>query len=75
VLTERKRAELQREVERERLAREVTAELQSLLARYRGPLLEASTDLEQRLWHLATMTGEWYSAPAQLALEEITYTL
>eukprot|EP00775_Hariotina_reticulata_P003020 gene3019-3301_t len=28
------------------------------IVRYRGPLLESSVDLEQRIWHLATMTGE-----------------
>lgn len=33
-------------------------ELAGIISRYRGPLLESSVDLEQRLWHLATMTGE-----------------
>ena len=43
------------------------AELQSLLARYRGPLLESVIDLEQRLWHLACFPEEWGARPAQLA--------
>jgi hypothetical protein len=33
------------------------AELQSLIARYRGPLLESSIDFEQRLYHLIMLTG------------------
>ena len=47
LLTERKRAELQRELERERTVAAAQMELQSLLARYRGPLLESAIDLEQ----------------------------
>jgi len=47
LLTERKRADLQRELERERTVAAAQTELQSLLARYRGPLLESAIDLEQ----------------------------
>ncbi len=46
LLTERKRADLQRELERERTVAAAQTELQSLLARYRGPLLESAIDLE-----------------------------
>lgn len=45
------------QLERERLAAQQAAELESIIARYRGPLLEASIDLEQRIYHLLTMTG------------------
>jgi hypothetical protein len=46
------------QLDREKQAEAVLQELASIIARYRGPLLESSVDLEQRLWHLATMTGE-----------------
>jgi len=75
LLTENKRVELQKEVEREKQYRQQTLELQSIIARYRGPLLESSIDLEQRLYHLATMTGEWYQTVEQPCYEEITYTM
>ncbi|KAF8071343.1 hypothetical protein HT031_001427 [Scenedesmus sp. PABB004] len=75
VLTESKRVELQKELDREKQAEAVLAELASIISRYRGPLLESSVDLEQRLWHLATMTGEWYKAADVLCGEEIAYTL
>ncbi len=42
---------------RERLVIEQNSELRSIVARYRGPLLEATVDLEQRLYHLITGTG------------------
>ena len=42
---------------RERLLVEQNSELRSIVARYRGPLLEATVDLEQRLYHLITGTG------------------
>ena len=63
------------QVEREKQYRQQTLELQSIIARYRGPLLESSIDLEQRLYHLATMTGEWYQTVEQPCYEEITYTM
>lgn len=62
-------------MEREQRYRQQTAELQGIIARYRGPLLESSIDLEQRLYHLATMTGEWYQIPNEPCYEEITYTM
>lgn len=34
-------------------------EMASIVARYRGPLLESCVDLEQRFWHALTRTGEW----------------
>lgn len=72
LLTERKRAELQLELERERAAAAAAAELQSLLARYRGPLLESAVDLEQRLWHLACFPEEWELAPCAVAACDVT---
>ncbi|GFH07641.1 uncharacterized protein HaLaN_02471, partial [Haematococcus lacustris] len=44
---------------REKAVIEMQAELRSVVARYRGPLLEAAVDLEQRIYHLVTTTGEW----------------
>ena len=67
LLTERKRADLQLEVERERAMAAAAAELQSLLAKYRGPLLESAIDLEQRLWHLACFPQEWALSPRAAA--------
>jgi hypothetical protein len=67
LLTERKRADLQLEVERERALAAAAAELQSLLAKYRGPLLESAIDLEQRLWHLACFPQEWALSPRAVA--------
>lgn len=46
------------QLDREKQAEALLSELASVISRYRGPLLESSVDLEQRLWHLATMTGE-----------------
>lgn len=46
------------QLDREKQAEALMTELASIISRYRGPLLESSVDLEQRLWHLATMTGE-----------------
>jgi hypothetical protein len=48
---EKKKAELAMELERERRRDSQLRELQSVIARYRGPLLESAVDLEQRLWH------------------------
>ncbi|EFN53050.1 expressed protein [Chlorella variabilis] len=56
VVTEKKRAELQLELERGKLSLAQLAEIRGVTARYRGPLLESAIDLEQRLWHLIT---EW----------------
>jgi hypothetical protein len=49
---ENKKAELAMELERERQRDSQLKELQSVIARYRGPLLESAIDLEQRLWHV-----------------------
>ena len=40
------------QLEQERLFQEQQRELRGMLARYRGPLLEATIDLEQRVYHL-----------------------
>lgn len=42
------------QLERNKQRQRQQAEVQSVIARYRGPLLESAIDLEQRLWHLAT---------------------
>jgi hypothetical protein len=73
--TEQRRASLQAQLEEERNLRAQQAELQSIIGRYRGPLLESSVDLENRLWHMATKSGEWSSDPSALCFEEVTYTL
>lgn len=73
--TEQRRASLQAQLEDERSLRAQQAELQSIIGRYRGPLLESSVDLEQRLWHMATATGEWSGDPSAVCFEEVTYTL
>ena len=49
---EKKKAELAMDLERERQRDAQLKELQSVIARYRGPLLESAIDLEQRLWHV-----------------------
>lgn len=54
VQLEQKRAELALELERDKLFQQQLRELQGVIARYRGPLLESAIDLEQRLWHLVT---------------------
>ncbi len=50
------------QVEQQRNFAKAQQELQSLTARYRGPLLEAVVDLENRLWHLANATSEWQTS-------------
>ncbi|PRW20927.1 hypothetical protein C2E21_8600 [Chlorella sorokiniana] len=52
VETEKKRAELQLELEREKAQQTQLAEIRRVIERYRGPLLESAIDLEQPLWHL-----------------------
>ncbi|GIL89125.1 hypothetical protein Vretifemale_17004 [Volvox reticuliferus] len=74
LLTEKRRADLAREVERERQAMAAQDEERSVVARYRGPLLEATVDLEARLYHIATLTGEWRSGDV-VCEEEVVYTL
>lgn len=54
VQLEQKRAELAIEMEREKNFQQQLRELQGVIARYRGPLLESAIDLEQRLWHLVS---------------------
>ena len=54
VQLEHKRAELAIEMEREKNFQQQLRELQGVIARYRGPLLESAIDLEQRLWHLVS---------------------
>ncbi|WPT11712.1 hypothetical protein PSENEW3n2_00005212 [Picochlorum sp. SENEW3] len=51
---ESKKAELAIELEREKQFQQQLRELQGVIARYRGPLLESAIDLEQRLWHLVS---------------------
>lgn len=75
LLQEKKRVELQRELELERTLQAEQTELQGMIARYRGPLLESAIDLEQRLYHLITMTGEWYHAPEHIDYEDVGYTI
>ena len=53
------------QVERQKSFASAQQELQSLTARYRGPLLEACVDLENRLWHLANATSEWKNAEGE----------
>ena len=53
------------QVETQRNFAKAQQELQSLTARYRGPLLEAVVDLENRLWHLANATSEWQTAAGE----------
>lgn len=50
-------------------------ELRSVLARYRGPLLEATIDLEQRLYHLLVVTGPSRAPLSPECEEESVYTL
>ena len=54
------------QVEQQRNFAKAQQELQSLTARYRGPLLEAVVDLENRLWHLANATSEWQNSEGKL---------
>eukprot|EP00887_Chlorella_sp_A99_P002227 scaffold21.g2227.t1 len=60
VLTEKKRAELQLELERDRVFQQQLHEIQSVIARYRGPLLESeecSEDIHYVLFTLAQFLG------------------
>lgn len=52
-ILEKQRAQLTLELERDKALQQQITELQGVIARYRGPLLESAIDLEQRLWHLA----------------------
>ena len=64
-------------MEQQRNFAKAQQELQSLTARYRGPLLEAVVDLENRLWHLANATSEWQTATGALsnAARQLTQTV
>ncbi|KXZ55276.1 hypothetical protein GPECTOR_3g413 [Gonium pectorale] len=74
LLTERKRAEIAKQVERERQAAMQMKEMRSLVARYRGPLLEAAVDLESRL--VAVATGRSTRGGGRgVVEEEVLYTL
>ena len=53
------------QIEQQRNFAKAQQELQSLTARYRGPLLEAVVDLENRLWHLANATSEWQTSEGE----------
>ncbi|DBA74793.1 hypothetical protein WJX79_006711 [Trebouxia sp. C0005] len=75
LVTEKKRADLQLEVEQQRNFAKAQQELQSLTARYRGPLLEAVVDLENRMWHLANATSEWQTSEGIVSEQEVMYTL
>lgn len=71
---EQKRAELALGLERDKLFQQQLRELQGVIARYRGPLLESAIDLEQRLWHL--VTDQCFDQRASDDLnEEIRYLL
>ncbi|GBG00385.1 hypothetical protein Rsub_13137 [Raphidocelis subcapitata] len=74
-LAEEKKAKLEKELEKERRMRLEMNQVASTVGRYRGPLLEASVDLEQRFWHALTRTGEWTPGADALCFEEVTYTL
>ncbi|KAG2493115.1 hypothetical protein HYH03_008778 [Edaphochlamys debaryana] len=74
LLTERKRADLAKQVERDRQAALQVKEMRSLVARYRGPLLEAAVDLENRLVTVAT--GRTARGGGRgVVEEEVLYTL
>ncbi|GFR39648.1 hypothetical protein Agub_g114 [Astrephomene gubernaculifera] len=74
LLTERKRADLAKQMERERQAAQQLCEMRSLVARYRGPLLEAAVDLESRL--VAVATGRTARGGGRgVVEEEVVYTL
>ena len=61
------------QVERERQVLEGQTELKSVLARYRGPLLEAAIDLEQRIYHLLVQADG--SGSIINPEEEVVYSL
>ena len=61
------------QVERERQVLEGQTELKSVLARYRGPLLEATIDLEQRIYHLLVQADG--SGSIINPEEEVVYSL
>ncbi|KAF5835793.1 hypothetical protein DUNSADRAFT_6882 [Dunaliella salina] len=71
-ILERKRAENVKALEAERLEFESRAELTGVLARYRGPLLEATIDFEQKLYHI--ISGQDAEAEG-MPEEELVYTL
>ena len=73
---ERQRGEMALELERDKVFQQQLQELQSVIARDRGPLLESAIDLEQRLWHLVTdqCFDRWDSSELRLR-EEIRYLL
>mmetsp|Transcript_13129 Transcript_13129/g.35736 ORF Transcript_13129/g.35736 Transcript_13129/m.35736 type:complete len:416 (+) Transcript_13129:1-1248(+) len=71
-ILERKRAENVKALEAERLEFEARAELTGVLARYRGPLLEATIDFEQKLYHI--ISGQDAEAEG-MPEEELVYTL
>ncbi|KAI8465543.1 MAG: hypothetical protein J3K34DRAFT_436678 [Monoraphidium minutum] len=74
-LAEEKKAKLEKELEQERRARIEVNEMASIVARYRGPLVESCVDLEQRVWHMLTRTGEWTPGADSLCFEEISYSM
>jgi hypothetical protein len=71
---EQKRAELALELERDKVFQKQLQDLQGVIARYRGPLLESAIDLEQRLWHLVCDRCLDQSSPDGVH-EEIRYLL
>ena len=68
---EKKKAELAMELEREKRLQQQIMELQGVIARYRGPLLESAIDLEQRLWHL--ISDQCFDVDENHASLEIKY--
>lgn len=73
---EKKRAELAIEMEREKSFQQQVKELQGVIARYRGPLLESAIDLEQRLWHLvADSCFDVHESETRLEIRYLMFTL
>jgi len=76
VQLEHKRAELAIEMEREKNFQQQLRELQGVIARYRGPLLESAIDLEQRLWHLVSdQCFDVEESASRLEIRYLVFTL
>lgn len=76
VQLERQRGEMALELERDKVFQTQLQELQGVIARYRGPLLESAIDLEQRLWHLITdQCFDSWGTNEERCKEEIRYLM
>ena len=75
VALEQRRAALALALERERARQATLRELQGVVARYRGPLLESAIDLEQRLFHLVADAGRAPDAAAGDSCRYLLFTL